>query len=180
MPHLDFIRDRKSLARDIFNVSHLKGSFRLRSGRISDEYFDKYLFESDPGLLSAIAEQLSTMIPPGTEVLAGLEMGGIPIAAALSLKTGLPMVFVRKKAKEYGTCKVVEGIDVRGKKVCIIEDVVTTGGQIVLSAGDLRDAGARLQHVLCVIERDPAGREKIACAALELISLFTMEDLKKA
>lgn len=177
---MDPKKDRKSLARAIFNASHLRGSFMLRSGQISNEYFDKYMFESNPSLLNAITEQLASMIPRGTEVLAGLEMGGIPVATALSLRTGLPMVFVRKTAKEYGTCKVVEGVAIEGKNVCIIEDVVTTGGQIILSAGDLRKAGAVLQHVLCVIERDRAGRGRLAGEGLELISLFTIEDLKEA
>ncbi|MDP7525582.1 MAG: hypothetical protein QF713_04535, partial [Dehalococcoidales bacterium] len=113
--------ERSELAGRIYDVSHLEGKFQLRSGQISNEYFDKYLFESDSELLRAIAVQLSAMIPDETEVLAGLEMGGIPIAAALSMQTGIPAVFVRKQAKEYGTCKLAEGIDVDGKRVCIIE-----------------------------------------------------------
>src|ERR1035437_1372969 len=130
--------ERKKLAREIYNISHLEGQFKLRSGQISNQYFDKYLFESRPTLLSRIADQMSKMMPPGTEVLAGLEMGGIPVATALSLKTGLPAVFVRKKAKDYGTRKLAEGAAVNKKKVCIIEDVVTTGGQIILSVGELK------------------------------------------
>ena len=167
------------LAKRIYEVSHLEGEFILRSGQISYEYFDKYLFESNPKLLVEIAEKLSEMIPKGTEVLAGLEMGGIPIATAVSIRTGIPAVFVRKKAKEYGTCKLAEGIDIKDKNVCIIEDVVTTGGQINLSANDLRKFGAKLKNVMCVIERDKKGRENLKNQGLELISLFTMEDLKR-
>src|ERR1039457_7228794 len=126
--------ERKKLAREIYDISHLEGRFKLRSGQISNQYFDKYLFESRPALLSRIADQMSKLIPPGTEILAGLEMGGIPVATAVSLKTGLPVVFVRKKAKDYGTCKLAEGAEVNQRKICIIEDVVTTGGQIILSA----------------------------------------------
>ena len=150
----------------------------MRSGQISNEYFDKYLFESDPNLLTEIANQLAKLIPKGTEVLAGLEMGGIPIATTLSVKTGIPAVFVRKKAKEYGTCKLAEGISVQGKEVCIIEDVVTTGGQIILSANDLRQLGAKIKYVLCVIERDEKSRDNLKKEGLELVSLFTMEELK--
>lgn len=150
----------------------------MRSGQISNEYFDKYLFESDPNLLMEIANQLAKLIPKGTEVLAGLEMGGIPIATTLSIKTGIPAVFVRKKAKEHGTCKFAEGISVQGKKVCIIEDVVTTGGQIILSTNDLRGLGAQIKHVLCVIERDKKCRDNLEKEGLELLSLFTMEELK--
>ena len=169
--------ERKELARKIFDTAHLEGSFKLRSGQISNEYFDKYLFESNPRLLMEITNHLSKLIPAGTEVLAGLEMGGIPLATTLSLQTGIPAVFVRKKAKEYGTCKLAEGADIRDKKVCIIEDVVTTGGQIVLSATDLKTLGARIKYVLCVIERDPKSREILGKEGLELRSLFTMEEL---
>ena len=170
--------DRNELARKIFDTSHLEGSFKLRSGQVSNEYFDKYLFESNPKLLMEIANQLSELIPEGTELLAGLEMGGIPIATALSLQTGIPAVFVRKQAKEYGTCKLAEGIELNGKRVCVIEDVVTTGGQIVMSAKDLRQLGADIEYVLCVIERDIIGRENLNKEGLKLLSLFTMEELK--
>jgi len=171
--------NRNELSKAIYEVAHLEGTFILRSGQVSNEYFDKYLFESSPSILVAIAKQLTKLIPENTEVLAGLEMGGIPIATALSIETGIPVVFVRKKAKEYGTCKLAEGIDIRDKKVCIIEDVVTTGGQILISAGDLRGFGANLEHVLCVIERTLEGRKKLQEAGLNLIPLFTMEELKK-
>jgi orotate phosphoribosyltransferase len=170
--------DRKQLAREIYRVSHLTGVFKLRSGQVSNQYFDKYLFEAEPALLSAIADQMVKLVPPGTEVLAGLEMGGIPIATALSLKTGLPAAFVRKKAKEYGTCKFAEGAEVKDKKVCIIEDVVTTGGQIILSAGDLRKIGARIDTVLCAILRGSGSSETLAKEGLELVPLFTMEELE--
>lgn len=169
--------DRKELARKIYQTSHLTGSFKLRSGQMSNEYFDKYLFEADPKLLAEIASHMAKLVPAGTEVLAGLEMGGIPLATALSLKTGLPAAFVRKQAKEYGTAKLAEGAEVRDKQVCIIEDVVTTGGQIVLSAKDLKKIGARTKYVLCVIERDKKSKEILAKEGLELRPLFTMEEL---
>jgi orotate phosphoribosyltransferase len=142
---------------------------------VSNDYFDKYLFESNPVLLNEIAEHLSGLIPKGTEVFAGLEMGGVPIATALSLKTGIPVAFVRKKAKEYGTCKLAEGIDIQGKNVCIIEDVVTTGGQILLSAQDLKNCGATVNNVLCVIEREQQGRDNLENSGLTFLSLFKEE-----
>ncbi|MBA2943750.1 orotate phosphoribosyltransferase [Paenibacillus sp. CGMCC 1.16610] len=166
-----------ALAKAIYETAHLTGEFKLRSGQVSNQYFDKYLFESNPALLNQIAEQLSELIPEGIEVLAGLEMGGIPIATALSLKTGIPVVFVRKKGKEYGTCKLAEGMNILGKRVCIIEDVVTTGGQILLSAADLKEVGAIVQNVLCVIERDQKGRDNLEETGLEFNSLFKMDDL---
>ncbi len=171
--------DRNELAGKIYQVSHLTGAFKLRSGQVSSEYFDKYLFESQPELLAEIAAQMIGLIPAGTELLAGLEMGGIPVATALSLRTGIPALFVRKKAKEYGTCKLAEGADIAGKKICIIEDVVTTGGQIALSAADLRQLGAQIKHVLCVIRRDERSVENLTKEGLELLPLFTMEELTK-
>lgn len=169
--------DKNQLAQEIYKVSHLNGEFKLRSGLVSNEYFDKYLFESNPTLLNEIANQLSKLIPEGTDVLAGLEMGGIPIATALSLKTGIPVVFVRKEAKPYGTCKLAEGIDIQTKTVCIIEDVVTTGGQIIRSAEDLKNVGAKVKNVLCVIDRNQSGKENLFKEGLLLLSLLTMDDL---
>lgn len=170
--------NRQELAKKIFQVSHLTGEFKLRSGQISNEYFDKYRFESQPALLQAIAEQMKTLIPAETEVLAGLEVGGIPIATALSLITGLPVVFVRKKAKDYGTCQFAEGVDIKGKKLCIIEDVITTGGQVHLSADDLKKAGAIVSDVLCVIDRGTDSIVKMKEQGLNLNPLFTMAELK--
>jgi orotate phosphoribosyltransferase len=169
--------EKALLAKEIYKTAHLTGTFKLRSGKESNDYFDKYLFQSNPVLLNLIAEHLSKLVPLGTEVLAGLEMGAIPIATAVSLKTGIPVAFVRKKAKEYGTCKLAEGIDIQGKNVCIIEDVVTTGGQILLSAKDLRDYGAIINNVVSVIEREQQGRENLEEAGLSFYSLFKMDEL---
>jgi orotate phosphoribosyltransferase len=169
---------RSELAQAIYSLSHLTGTFTLRSGMVSNEYFDKYLFESRPEVLRAIAKHLAPMIPSDVEVLAGLEMGGIPIVTALSLETGLPAAFVRKKAKEYGTRRCAEGAQVYGKRTLIIEDVITSGGQVISSAQDLKNTGASLSGVLCVIDREQGGREKLTGAGLALHSLFTMTELK--
>jgi orotate phosphoribosyltransferase len=167
----------QNLAKQIYNTSHLSGTFVLRSGQISNEYFDKYLFESNPEILNSVSEALINLIPEGTEVLAGLEMGGIPIATGMSLKSGLPAAYVRKSAKEYGTSKLAEGCNVKGKRICIIEDVITTGGQVILSTNDLRELGAIVEDVICVIERDPIGRKKLEDIGLEVHSLYTMKQL---
>lgn len=172
---------RKELAKAIYEKAYLQGEFRLRSGQISNEYFDKYQFESDPQLLGEIASHLSKSIPQETEYLAGLEMGGIAIAVALSLKTGIPCVFVRKTAKEYGTQKTSEGPDLNKKNVCIVEDVITTGGQVLLSTSELREQGAKIFNVLSVIDREQGGKEKLLSQGeLSLHSLFTMGELKEA
>lgn len=170
--------NRKELCREIFKVSHLTGEFKLRSGKISNEYFDKYQFESSPLLLAEIAEQMQHLIPPKTEFLGALEMGGIPLATILALKTGLPITFVRKKAKDYGTQKFAEGPNIEGKRITLIEDVITTGGQIIESATDLRSIGGLVYQVICVIDRSEGKTEKIAAAGLEYQALFTMAELK--
>ena len=170
--------NRSDLAGKIYAISHITGEFQLRSGQISSEYFDKYLFEVQPAVLKAIAEQMAPLIPKGVDVLAGLEMGGIPVVTMLSQMSGIPALFVRKKAKEYGTCKLAEGGDIAGRKLLIIEDVVTSGGQILLSAADLRDRKALVEDVLCVIDREAGGSEKLAKEGLRLQSLFTMSELK--
>lgn len=169
---------RQELSKEIFRISHLTGDFTLRSGLKSQEYFDKYRFEALPRLLKPIAQQLKSLLPADTEVLAGLEMGGIPIATALSLETGLPCIFVRKEAKDYGTCQLAEGYDFKGKKVCVIEDVITTGGQVVESTQELRDRGAKIDQVLCVIYRAEGEPINLHNIGLKLSALFTMAELK--
>lgn len=169
--------DRQLLAKEIVRVAHLKGEFKLRSGKTSNEYFDKYRFEAQPKLLKAIADQMAELIPPGTEILAGLEMGGIPIATAISLTTGIPQVLVRKEAKSYGTCKFAEGLEVKGKRVCIVEDVITTGGQVLISTKDLRSLGAVIEDVVCVIYRGEEGLDQFAKDGLKVRALFTKKEL---
>ena len=164
---------RDQLGKAIYDISHLTGSFKLRSGQVSNEYFDKYRFESQPQLLKAIAKQMASLLPSNIDALAGLEMGGIPVATALSLETGLPVLFVRKKAKDYGTCQFAEGLEPKGKRLCILEDVITTGGQVLLSTQDLRNAGALVEHVVCVIHRGQ-NPDKLG---LQMKSLFTMSEL---
>lgn len=170
--------EKQKLAELIFNCSHLTGSFVLRSGKISSEYFDKYQFESNPELLKEIAAELSKLIPTGIDFLAALEMGGIPIATAISLFTGIPVVFVRKKAKEYGTAKLAEGPEITGKNLLIVEDVITSGGQVVLSTQDLRNLGGIVNNAICVIDRQSGGKEALEKIGIKLSSLFTMSELK--
>jgi orotate phosphoribosyltransferase len=172
--------DATALARRIYQTAHITGEFTLRSGAKSHEYFDKYLFEANPALLKDIAAALAPLVPAGIDALAGLEMGGIPLATMLSQFTGLPVLFVRKKAKEYGTCKIAEGGQVRGRKLLIVEDVVTSGGAILDAAKALREEGAELARVVCVIDRESGGPANLAKAGLELTPLFTMSQLKAA
>ena len=172
--------NRSELAKEIYNVAYIRGNFKLRSGTTSTEYFDKYRFESQPKLLDAIAthfaEKINSQFKGKIDFLAGLELGGVPIATAISLKTGIPTLFVRKKAKDYGTCQFAEGAEFKGKRLLIIEDVVTTGGQVVLSTKDLRDAGAIVDSCFCVILR--GDDKQLKEIGLNLNPLFTMDELK--
>jgi orotate phosphoribosyltransferase len=170
----------EQLADQINTVARLTGTFTLRSGQTATEYFDKYRFEAQPALLASIAEALAPLIPADTEVLAGLEMGGIPIATALSLHTGIPAAFVRKEAKTYGTAQLAEGTDIAGKRVTVVEDVITTGGQVVISTNDLRALGAHVTDVVCVIDRSPDAGAALAAEGLTMHALLTRAQLDAA
>jgi orotate phosphoribosyltransferase len=166
-----------TLANRVYDTSHLTGTFTLRSGQVSNEYFDKYRFEADPVLLRDIAAAMAPLVPDGIDALAGLEMGGIPVVTALSMATGMPARFVRKEAKTYGTCLLAEGGDIDGQRLLVVEDVVSTGGQVLLSTADLRERGAKVDTVLCVIDRRPEGSDVFEAEGLELRALFRMKDL---
>ena len=168
------------LARRVRECCRLTGRFVLRSGRVADEYFDKYQFEADPALLGKLAAAMVPLVPEGTEVLAGLEMGGIAVVTALGLRTGLPCAFVRKKAKPYGTKRLAEGAELKGRRVLVVEDVVTSGGQVAISTRLLRVIGADIRHALCVIDRQEGGAEALAAEGIGLHALLTRADLDQA
>lgn len=173
--------DKKQLAKECGETCWLQGEFKLRSGQISTDYFDKYRFEALPHLLVPIATLMAEKIANIDEdfyALAGLELGGVPIATAIGIQNGMPSLFVRKEAKKYGTCQFAEGLDFKGKKLIIIEDVVTTGGQILKSTQMLRDAGAIVTHVICVLLRDKVGIDKLAAEGLTLDYVFSREDFE--
>jgi orotate phosphoribosyltransferase len=159
----------------------LTGSFRLRSGQTSSFYWDKYRFESQPDLLRAIAGELARLLPTGGfDRLAGLELGGVPLATALSMAVGKACLFVRKKAKDYGTCNLVEGGYSKGEQVVVVEDVITTAGQVIESVGQMRELGLLITDVLCVIDRQQGGREKLAAIGCKLHAVFTLDELNAA
>ena len=172
--------DEREFMRRIRERCLLFGEFRLRSGKISDRYFDKYRFESDPELLREVAARMARLLPEGVERLAGLEMGGIPLATAISLQTGIPVLFVRKKAKEYGTCNLAEGGFRAGERLAVIEDVITTAGQVVESSNALRALGLEVLKVVCVVDRQQGGTEKLAEAGYPLASVYTLAQIESA
>ena len=166
-----------SLAQRVHESCHLTGTFTLRSGQTSPEYFDKYLFEADPALLRDVAAAMVPLLP-ACDALAGMELGGIPIATVLSQRTGLPVLFVRKAAKTYGTQRLAEGGEVAGRRLVVVEDVVTTGGALLQSCRALRDLGAQIDTVVCAIDREQGGRENLAAEGLELRPALTRTDLE--
>lgn len=168
------------LARDVDASCRLTGEFTLRSGQVATEYFDKYLFEADPGLLARVAREMAQLLPQDGDLLGGLELGGVPIATTLSQLTGTPALFVRKEAKEYGTCKLAEGPAVAGRRVTLIEDVITTGGAVRDAARALRDAGASVGVVVCAIDRSPEGGSPLADVGLEVRAALTRSQLDDA
>ncbi len=165
------------LARDIDASCRLTGDFLLRSGQRATEYFDKYLFEAQPTLLARVAEQMVALLPEHTELLGGLELGGVPIATMVSARTGIPALFVRKKAKDYGTCKLAEGPEVTGRRVTLIEDVITTGGAVREATRALREAGAIVEVVVCAIDRSPGADNPLADVELEVRPVLTKAQL---
>ena len=169
-----------SLPSKIRKAAKLSGSFTLRSGKVSDTYFDKYQFEAQPQLLREIAQALAALVPADTEVLAGLEMGGIPVVTMLSQVTGLAAAFVRKEAKQYGTCRYAEGASLQGKRFILVEDVVSSGGAILDALAKLRSDGLVPTCALCVIDRQTGGREALASAGLPLIALLTLDQIEQA
>ncbi|MEM7363874.1 MAG: orotate phosphoribosyltransferase [Pseudomonadota bacterium] len=170
--------ERDALAREINQVCRLTGEFTLRSGRVAHTYFDKYQFESRPDILAAVAQHLAPLVPDGVTILAGLELGGIPVVTALSLETGLPASFLRKEPKTHGTCRYAEGPDLQNETVLLVEDVVSTGGAIIDQARMLRADQITVDRVLVVLDRETGGREGLAAEGIEMISLLTQSDLE--
>jgi len=168
------------LAADIDATCRLTGEFTLRSGQVSSEYFDKYLFEADPLLLARVAREMAQLLPSELDLLGGLEMGGIPIATSVSGILGIPTLFVRKDAKTYGTCKLAEGPEYDGKRVVLIEDVITTGGAVRDATNALRAGGAVVDVVVCAIDRSPADVNPLADVGLEVRAVLTKADLDAA
>lgn len=170
--------NRTELAKRIKDVSYLTGQFTLRSGKISSFYWDKYRFESDPILLPAIVEEIQKLLPNSFDKLAGLELGGVPLATALSLKIGKPCLYVRKVAKTYGTCNLVEGGFQKGETAVVIEDVITTAGQVCASVKQMRELGLVVEHTICVIDRGQGGKENLKNIRCSLASVFTLDELE--
>ncbi len=169
-----------SLAARIYACAHLRGEFILSTGEKSTEYFETYRFQAEPALLREIAERLATLVPEGTEVITGPDLGGVPLATILSQVTGLPTAWVRKQAKDYGTRKLVEGAEVAGRRVVVVEPAIKTGRFVMGMCADLREHGAQITRVICVVDRQHGAPQRLAAAGLGWGALFTLAELVEA
>jgi orotate phosphoribosyltransferase len=168
---------REELARAIVEAAYLEGDFVLSSGARSSYYLDKYLFETRPEILRPLATALAGLVSPGTDRIAGTELGAVALATALSLEMNLPFVIARKGAKEYSTAKQIEGVLQPGDRVVVVEDVITTGAQAIRAAQLVVEAGAVVDAIIAVVDREQGGAEKIAAAGFSLRALFGRADL---
>ena len=174
------ILTREELARGLRDAAYLEGDFVLRSGRRSKYYLDKYRFETRPDLLGPLGEALAAAVrehEPEATRLAGPELGAVALAAAASLQSGLPFLIVRKAAKDYGTANRLEGVYEDGECVCLVEDVVTSGGAAIEAVQALRDVGLRVSNAICVVDREEGGVDELARHAVRLRPLFRASEL---
>lgn len=161
----------------IKSVALLRGDFTLRSGRKSKYYLDKYLFESDPTILREIGRRFACHANAGVTRIAGAELGGVALAASASMASGLPFVIVRNSKKDYGTQKMYEGKLEPGDRILLVEDIATTGGQVLEAARVLSQAGATVKRIVAVIDREEGARENIEAAGYAFSALMTKSDL---
>jgi orotate phosphoribosyltransferase len=170
--------DREKLAKDLVAAAYLRGHFVLRSGKTSNYYFDKYLFETRPDLLGGVASLIADMLPSEIDRLAGPELGAVALAAAVSLASGVPFVIVRKEQKDYGTNKAIEGVVNPGERVVLVEDVLTTGGEALRSAGVLKDAGVNVVGIIGVVDREEGAEANATAAGYPLQAVFRRSELE--
>ena len=169
--------NKESLAKKIAETAVLHGEFTLRSGRKSSWYIDKYLFTTRPEILTSLGEMFSERIPESTTLLAGAELGGVPLVTTAAMASNLPCIFIRNQKKEYGTSRQLEGVLTSDDRVVIVEDVATTGGQVLEAAATIQESGATVEAIIAVIDRCEGAKENIESAGYQFESLFTTQDL---
>ncbi len=168
---------RNELIRRIRETAYLEGDFTLRSGKKSKYYLDKYLFETCPDILKALGSEFAKYIDSDVTLIAGAELGGVALAAATAMATGKNWVIIRNSKKGYGTGKMVEGVLKAGDVVLLVEDIATTGGQVLEAAKVITDAGAKVKKIVAVIDRKQGAGENIAQAGYKFESIITKDDL---
>jgi len=168
---------REELIERIKETSYLEGDFTLRSGKKSKYYLDKYLFETCPDILKALGDEFAGYADDDVTLIAGAELGGVALAAATAMATGKNWVIIRNSKKGYGTGNLVEGVLKAGDVVLLVEDIATTGGQVLEAAKVITDAGATVKSIVCVIDRKQGAEENIAAAGYKFESILTKVDL---
>jgi orotate phosphoribosyltransferase len=154
------------------------GRFVLTSGAVSDYYIDIKKASSNPKILKKLAETMAEYVH-GYDFIAGMELGAVPLIVALSLETNIPYVIIRKEKREHGTSKQIEGGDVKGKRVLLIEDVTTSGGSVIKSVRILRENKAIVDEVLVVVDRESGAEKKLRNVEIAFIPLLSVSDILK-
>jgi len=154
------------------------GRFVLTSGAVSDYYIDIKKASTKPKILKKIVKIMSEYTE-GYDVIAGMELGAVPLVVALSLETNIPYAIIRKEKKEHGTTKQIEGEKVENKKVLLIEDVTTSGGSVLKSIKIIRENKGLVDEVLVVVDRESGAEEKIQRMDVNLIPLLSVSDILK-
>lgn len=168
---------REQLIKRIKETAYLEGDFVLRSGKRSKYYLDKYLFETCPDILKALGDEFAKYVTEDVTLIAGAELGGVALAAATAMATGKNWIIVRNSKKGYGTGKMVEGVLKKDDVVLLVEDIATTGGQVLEAAKIITEAGAKLKGIVCVIDRKQGAEENITGAGYNFDSILTKDDL---
>lgn len=169
--------NKSELTRRIKDAAYLEGDFTLRSGRKSNYYLDKYLFETQPDILKTLGQAFATYVQKTTTLIAGAELGGVALAAATSMAAGRPFVIIRNAKKDYGTGKPYEGKLTDGDSVLLVEDIATSGGQVLEAAKLIKQIGANVERIVSVIDRQEGARENIESAGFVFDSILTKADL---
>ena len=169
--------NRSELIKRIKETAYLEGDFVLRSGKRSKYYLDKYLFETCPDILKALGEEFAKHVTDDVTLIAGAELGGVALAAATAMQTGKNWIIVRQSRKDHGTSKLIEGVLKPGDVVLLVEDIATTGGQVLEAAKVITDAGAKIKKIVCVIDRKQGAAENITQAGYKFESILTKDDL---
>ncbi len=168
---------KEELIKRIKQTAYLEGDFTLRSGKKSKYYLDKYLFETCPDILSALGGEFAKYVTNDVTLIAGAELGGVALAAATAMQTNKNWIIVRNSKKGYGTGKLIEGVLKKGDVVLLVEDIATTGGQVLEAAKIITEAGAAVKKIVCVIDRRQGAEKNITSAGYKFESLLTKDDL---
>ena len=169
--------NREELIKRIKEIAYLEGDFTLRSGKKSKYYLDKYLFETCPDILKALGAEFAEYVTDDVTLIAGAELGGVALAAVTAMETGKNWIIVRNSKKGYGTGKMIEGVLKANDVVLLVEDIATTGGQVLEAAKIITDAGAKVSNIVCVIDRKQGAAENITAAGYKFESILTKNDL---